>query len=103
MLCPAGVSDDDLLIKVSYSCFRIVYSVLVISAAFSRRTSDCCGRASASVTKIDVSFFLIKSFQSGYNIPLHGSIAAKEITIETMREECPHFRSWIDKLVELGQ
>ncbi len=38
----------------------------------------------------------------GYRKPLHGSIAAKEITIETMSKECPHFRSWIDKLVALG-
>lgn len=37
-----------------------------------------------------------------YRKPLHASIAAKEITIETMREECPHFRQWVDLLVALG-
>jgi len=42
------------------------------------------------------------SYRRKYRKPLHGSIAAKTITIETMREECSHFRKWVDSLVELG-
>jgi len=40
----------------------------------------------------------IRSYQKTIN----GIIAAKEIGIETMREKCPHFRGWIDKLESLG-
>lgn len=34
----------------------------------------------------------------GYEKPLHGNIAALEIGIETMKESCPHFSSWIQQL-----
>lgn len=45
---------------------------------------------------------IFRNYRRGYKKPLHGSIAAKQITIDTMREECPHFRTWVDTLVELG-
>lgn len=33
-----------------------------------------------------------------YQKVLHGNLAALEVTLETMREECPVFSSWLDKL-----
>lgn len=35
--------------------------------------------------------------------PLHGVLAAKRITIETMIEECPHFKQWVTDLGSLGE
>lgn len=46
---------------------------------------------------------IFKASKVSYRKPFHGSIAAKQTTIETMYAECPHFRSWIDSLVQLGQ
>jgi hypothetical protein len=37
-----------------------------------------------------------------YRKPLHGSIAAKHVTIETMIDQCPHFRKWVIELLALG-
>lgn len=38
-----------------------------------------------------------------YQKPLHGVLAAKRITIEVMAKECPHFREWVQTLVDIGQ
>lgn len=38
-----------------------------------------------------------------YKKPLHGILAARQITIEVMREECPHFNDWIERLQHLGR
>lgn len=45
---------------------------------------------------------VFRSYQTGYRKPLHGSIAAKQTTIETMMSECPHFKDWVSHLAELG-
>jgi len=34
----------------------------------------------------------------GYQKPFHGNIAALEIGLDAIRAECPHFRSWLEKL-----
>lgn len=33
-----------------------------------------------------------------YQKPLHGVLAAKRITIETMMDQCPHFKKWVTAL-----
>lgn len=38
----------------------------------------------------------------GYRKPLHGTMAATAVGIEQMRQECPHFRNWLDKLERLA-
>ena len=40
----------------------------------------------------------IKDLWSGYEKPLHGTFAALEVGIEKIRGECPHFRSWLERL-----
>lgn len=37
-----------------------------------------------------------------YRKPLHGTLAALEVGIDTMRQECPHFRHWIERLEALA-
>ena len=37
----------------------------------------------------------------GYEKPLLGTLAALEIGLATMRRECPHFGSWLDRLKQL--
>ncbi|WP_165232773.1 DUF4276 family protein [Aquisphaera insulae] len=34
----------------------------------------------------------------GYQKPLHGNLAALDIGLARIREECPHFRSWLERL-----
>ena len=34
----------------------------------------------------------------GYQKPLMGTLAALEIGLGTMRDECPHFGHWLDRL-----
>ena len=34
----------------------------------------------------------------GYQKPLHGNLAAIEIGLPPIREQCPHFRSWMERL-----
>jgi hypothetical protein len=36
-----------------------------------------------------------------YRKPLYGTLAALEVGINTMRQECPHFRDWVERLEEL--
>lgn len=38
----------------------------------------------------------------GYDKPFMGTLASLEIEIHTMREECPHFASWLDRLTRLA-
>jgi hypothetical protein len=45
---------------------------------------------------------VFKGFKKRYCKPIHGSIAAKQTTIETMINECAHFKSWVSRLVDLG-
>ncbi len=37
-----------------------------------------------------------------YNKDLDGTRAASAVGIEAMRHECPHFRDWVESLVQLG-
>jgi len=37
----------------------------------------------------------------GYRKVLHGTIAAKAVGVDSMRRECPHFRSWLERLERL--
>lgn len=34
----------------------------------------------------------------GYQKPFHGNLAALEIGLDAIRNECPHFRTWLEKL-----
>jgi hypothetical protein len=43
----------------------------------------------------------IEKFFSRYRKPLHGVLAAKRITLEAMRSECPHFNEWLESLEKL--
>ena len=36
-----------------------------------------------------------------YRKPLDGTLAAQAVGIERMRQECPHFREWLEQLQEL--
>ncbi|HWR51446.1 MAG TPA: DUF4276 family protein [Bryobacteraceae bacterium] len=38
-----------------------------------------------------------------YRKVVHGATAATRIGVESMRRECPHFRSWIEQLSRLAQ
>lgn len=38
----------------------------------------------------------------GYRKPLYGNLAALEIGLQAMRDECPHFRAWLAKLEQLA-
>jgi hypothetical protein len=40
----------------------------------------------------------VEALITGYEKPLHGTLAALEIGLGTIRGECPHFRAWIDRL-----
>ena len=44
---------------------------------------------------------LILRHYSGYQKPLHGSLAAIEIGLPTIRQECPLFDAWLKKLEAL--
>ncbi len=44
----------------------------------------------------------ISSLAPHFRKTLHGSIAAKRIGIERMRERCPHFSEWLAKLERLS-
>lgn len=37
-----------------------------------------------------------------YQKPLHGVLAAKRITVETMMQHCPHFQKWVTVLKATG-
>jgi Domain of unknown function (DUF4276) len=37
-----------------------------------------------------------------YQKIIHGNLAAKRMGLQTMREKCPHFNSWITKLEQVG-
>ena len=36
-----------------------------------------------------------------YSKILHGTVAARAIGVAAMRQECPHFRNWLDRLAGL--
>ena len=38
----------------------------------------------------------------GYDKPLMGTLASLEIEIQTMREACPHFADWLERLTKLA-
>lgn len=38
----------------------------------------------------------------GYKKTRHGPLAAERVTLETMERECPHFRTWMNRLRELA-
>lgn len=44
----------------------------------------------------------IKALISHYEKPLYGNIAALEIGLEKIREQCPHFNSWVARLESLA-
>jgi hypothetical protein len=46
---------------------------------------------------------ILRLSQRQYQKVLHGNIAAKEIGLSLMRQECPHFREWLSRLESLGQ
>jgi hypothetical protein len=43
----------------------------------------------------------VEQLVSGYQKPLLGTLAVFEIGVGRIREECPHFRAWIEKLESL--
>ena len=43
----------------------------------------------------------VERLARGYEKPLLGTLAALEIGLATMRRECPHFGSWLDRLEQL--
>jgi len=43
----------------------------------------------------------IEGLFPGYEKPLFGVIAAMEIGLPTMRQECPHFNNWLERLESL--
>jgi len=45
----------------------------------------------------------IATHYPGYRKVLDGTIAAQAIGIEAMRQKCPHFDAWIDRLIALAQ
>ena len=40
----------------------------------------------------------IEGLVAGYEKPLLGTLAALEIGVEIIRDQCPHFRDWLEKL-----
>lgn len=40
----------------------------------------------------------IENLVPGYNKPLLGTLAALEIGLDSIRNECPHFRNWLGRL-----
>ena len=45
----------------------------------------------------------VEALVPGYQKPLLGTLAALEIGLERIREECPHFRDWLDRLASAAQ
>jgi hypothetical protein len=45
----------------------------------------------------------VEALIPGYAKPLLGVLAAAEIGLEKIRSACPHFRSWLARLEELGK
>ena len=43
---------------------------------------------------------IIKHF-SRYQKPLHGSLVAMDVGLDTMKAKCPHFAQWLEKLEQL--
>jgi hypothetical protein len=43
----------------------------------------------------------IANLFTGYEKPLFGALAAMEIGLETIRQECPHFNDWLNRLETL--
>ncbi len=39
----------------------------------------------------------------GYRKPLHGPLVMGEISLDRIRNECPHFNQWLEKLEALGE
>ena len=44
----------------------------------------------------------IKQYRKDYNKVVEGILAAKKIGLPKMREKCPHFNEWIEKLEGIG-
>lgn len=40
----------------------------------------------------------VEGLVAGYQKPLLGTLAALEVGLDAMREECPHFRAWLERL-----
>lgn len=40
----------------------------------------------------------VESLVDGYQKPLLGTLAALEVGLDAMRRECPHFRTWLERL-----
>jgi hypothetical protein len=40
----------------------------------------------------------VEALMRNYEKPLHGTLAALEIGLDTIRKQCPHFRCWLTKL-----
>lgn len=45
----------------------------------------------------------VEALAPGYAKPLMGPLAALGIGLDTIRQECPHFRAWIGQLEQWGQ
>ncbi|MFW7342757.1 DUF4276 family protein [Pollutimonas sp. H1-120] len=45
----------------------------------------------------------IQALYKGYEKPLHGSLAAIEIGVATIRAECPRFDHWLKRIETLGK
>jgi len=45
----------------------------------------------------------VEKLVKGYNKPLLGTLAAIEIGLDVIREECPHFNQWLTRLEQLPQ
>ena len=44
----------------------------------------------------------IETLVRGYEKPLHGTLAAQEIGLNSIRRECPHFGEWLGRLERLA-
>jgi len=44
----------------------------------------------------------IEGIYQFYQKPLHGVLAAKMVTVDTMLSMCPHFKEWVTALMSLG-
>jgi hypothetical protein len=49
----------------------------------------------------DINEKRIQLLVPNYQKPLHGNIAALELGIHKIRQECPNFRNWLDTLESL--
>ena len=45
----------------------------------------------------------VAELYQAYKKPFHGVLAALEIGITVMRQQCPHFRSWLEQLEALAE